>query len=314
MCEPYQLFDLHCDTIGECCGKKQSLCQNELQLSIDKCKSFTEWVQVFAIWIPDERRGDDAFAYYCAVRDYFLEELRQNQEKIKLCSDWDGRAKRETGLCHAILAVENASVLGGRMERLAQLSRDGVKLITLTWNGENELGSGALSGRETGLTDFGKAVLREMSRLHMAADVSHLNEAGFYEVAQSGVPMLASHSNANAVWPHARSLRDEQIRVLIEKESLMGICFARDFLGDASDCGFAAVLRQIQHVLALGGENILAIGSDYDGANIDEQLGSAEKSRNLYFYLKENGLSIALLQKIFYQNAQNYFTRLQNDV
>jgi membrane dipeptidase len=146
-----------------------------------------------------------------------------------------------------------------------------------------------------------------MERLGIAADVSHLNHAGFWDVIESGSPVIASHSNAAAVWQHPRSLNDEQIKALIERKGLMGLSFVKDFLGEKEDSGRQALLRHIMHVLDLGGENILAIGSDFDGATMHAELNGIQYVLPLYQYLADQGLNEQVLDKMFYLNAYNYF-------
>jgi len=299
-------FDLHCDTISACHTKRQALNSNTLHLSLDKAKGFTKWVQVFALWIPDTFRGAAAQTHCELLLHRFQRELEQNENRVK---QWkNGLLSPQAGRCTAILSLENASALNGDIEYLYRLHGAGVKLITLTWNGINQVGCGALSGEKSGLTPFGRTLLDEMALLGIAADVSHLNEAGFYEAAQrENVSLLASHSNAAAVWPHGRSLTDAQIRVLIARQGLMGLCFCRGFLGGADCAGRAEIHRQVEHVLALGGEDILALGSDFDGAEIPPELDGIGSVPALYADLGRRGIPQKILQKLFYGNAMRFF-------
>ena len=120
-----------------------------------------------------------------------------------------------------------------------------------------------------------------MRDLGIVADVSHLNRAGFYDAVSSGARVIASHSNSESVllktrkdsddefFSCRRSLNDEQIKLLIECDGLIGINFCKSFLGDEGDDGFEAVYRHMSHILSLGGEDVLAIGSDFDGCEIN---------------------------------------------
>jgi len=294
-----------------CCQEQQSLGENSLHISLDAGKGLNPWRQAFAIWIPEEDRGAAAQTYYENMLAYFRRELRENRERISLCkSGAQLQEAAEKGQCAAILAVENASVLAGDIACLEKLWTDGVRIITLTWNGVNELGCGAVSGETAGLTAFGKDILKEMARLGVAADVSHLNRAGFFDVARSEAPMIASHSNAAAVWAHPRSLEDDQIKALIEREGLMGLCFCRDFLGKGEDSGREAFLRHLLHVLELGGEHILAIGSDFDGAPVHPELEGIGQIEPLHRYLAGQGIDEETLDNIFYRNADRFFQKI----
>ncbi len=318
-----KLFDLHCDTAGECKNRSVPLFNNDLQLNICKGKILDKWCQLYAIWIPDNLRGRAAEEYFDSAYDNLVKEINQNPCDIRLCNTLsDMREAVENGKCAAFITMEGASAAVGE-GRLESLKSKGVKLITLTWNGENELGCGAVTGEEKGLTDFGKSFLTEMERLNIIADVSHLNRRGFYEaISRDSLPIIASHSNSAEVLRRTRmpsldsgkairrSLDDEQIKLLIERGSLIGINYCKSFLGDKGDDGFAAVERHMRHILDLGGENVLAAGSDFDGCDINPELDSIDKVPDLHEYLIQNGFGEELLNKIFYKNAYNFFENI----
>lgn len=313
------LFDLHCDTAGECFNKKLPLYDGDLHINICKGKSLDEWAQVFAIWIPDELRGSEARKYFENVLVNFKKEISRNADKIKLCQGiQDFEECKTNGKCAAFLACEGASPFAGNDE-IYRAKELGVKLITLTWNAENEIGYGCQSGSDSGLKSEGKALLKNMEKLGIVADVSHLNRAGFFDVVSSGVKVVASHSNSINVlmktrkdsedkfFSCRRNLDDEQIKLLIECKGLIGINFCRSFLGDIGDDGFEAIYRHISHILEMGGENVLALGSDFDGCEIVPELSGVDKITDLHRYLHEKGFSTGLLDKIFYENAEKFF-------
>lgn len=310
---------MHCDTAGECYNKKISLAENNLHISLCKGEVLDEWCQVFAIWIPDEIRGKESSDYFFRVLDNHKKEIVDNFDKIKLCqriSDIDNAVNCKK--CASVIAVEGGSPFAEK-DSILIANEHGVKLITLTWNAENELGYGCQSGSDSGLKECGKALLRNMRDLGIVADVSHLNRAGFYDAISSGARVIASHSNSEKVlletrkesedkfFSCRRSLNDEQIKLLIECGGLIGINFCRSFLGDEGDDGFEAVYRHITHILDLGGENTLAIGSDFDGCDINPDLAGVDKIIDLYDYLCGKGIDSVLADKIFYDNAMNFF-------
>ena len=314
-----RLFDLHCDTAGECFNKKIALYDGDMHISICKGETLDKWTQFFAIWIPDELRGNEAREYFEKVLLNFKNEVDINNGKIKMYQGFsDSNDEKSDAICTALIACEGASPFAytGGIYRAKEL---GVKLITLTWNAENEVGYGCQSGSDCGLKPLGKALLKDMEKLKIVADVSHLNRAGFYDAVSSGARVIASHSDCENVllktraesddkfFSCRRSLDDEQIRLLIESKGLIGINFCRSFLGDRGDDGFEAVYRHMAHILDLGGENILAIGSDFDGCEISSELDSVDKIPNLYSFLSEKGVDKPLLEKIFFENAENFF-------
>lgn len=313
------LFDLHCDTAGECFNKKLPLFNGEQHINLCKAKHLDKWTQVFAIWIPDTLRGEDARKYFENVLLNFKNEISENSEKIKLCQGFSELEEcKNNGKCAAVLACEGASPFADS-EGAYRAKCLGVKVITLTWDGENEVGFGCQTGSDSGLKPAGKLLIRDMERLKIVADVSHINRAGFYDVISSGAKVIASHSNSESVlmktrtdgdekfFACRRSLNDEQIKLLIECKGLIGINFYRCFLGDRDDDGLEAIYRHMAHILDLGGENVLAIGSDYDGCEVHPELSGIDKICNLQQFLKNNGFDQKLIEKIFFKNAENFF-------
>lgn len=317
-----RLFDLHCDTAGECYNKKIPLNLNDLHIDLCKGEYLDKWQQFFAVWIPDSLRGKAALDYFERVLLNFKNEISQNNDKIQLYQGFSAlKEEHKTGECKAFLAVEGGSPFA--FDAGARLAKEyNVKLITLTWNAENELGFGCQSGSDAGLKPAGKSLLRDMRELKIAADVSHLNRAGFYDAVSSGAAVIASHSNCESVliktrkdsedkfFACRRSLDDEQIKLLIECRGLIGINFCRSFLGDYGDDGFEAIYRHMAHILDLGGENVLAIGSDFDGCEINPCLAGVDKMPDLAAFLSSKGMQEELIDKIFFKNADNFFKNI----
>lgn len=319
---PVKLFDLHCDTAGECLKQNLPLYSNNLHIDLCKGKNLDKWVQIFAIWIPDELRGKAALGYFDGVYKNFVEEIRLNGEEIKLCQGFsDIEERTETPVCRALLACEGGSpfAFDGGIELAKSY---GVKVITLTWNEENELGFGCQSGSKNGLKPLGKRLLGEMAQSGIVADVSHLNRKGFYDAIESPAAVIASHSNCVSVLEETRKesedkyfscrrcLDDEQVRLLAERRGLIGINFCRSFLGDTGDDGFEAAYRHICRMLDLGAENSIAIGSDYDGCEINPELCGIDKMPSLERFLLGKGFDKELTDKIFFKNSYNFFKNI----
>lgn len=317
-----KLFDLHCDTAGECFNQQRHILDGDLHINLCKGEVLDRWCQLFAIWIPDELRSKDAEKYFEKVLLNFKDEIEQYFKKVKLCKDFeDVNEAVNNGKCAAILTCEGASPFVEN-DRINYAYECGVKLITLTWNGENEVGYGCQSNCDFGLKPAGKRLLRNMERLNIIADVSHLNRAGFYDVASSGARFIATHSNCKSVLEKTRvngsdkffscrrSLDDEQIKLIIERKGLIGINFCRSFLGDEGDDGFEAVYRHMEHILELGGEKCLAIGSDFDGCEINPDLAGIDKIPKLAEFLRQKSYNDSLIEKIFYENANNFFKNI----
>ncbi len=298
-------FDLHCDTLTEICDSGKDILHNDLHISLDRAKNFEKYVQTFACFIPDEYRGEAAVSYFNKLADKFYECLNKEKD-ISLYSDKNTDTKIK-----AILSVEGGAALGGKIENVKYLYDRGVKIMTLTWNAKNEIAHGAYE-ESGGLTSFGKDVIREMENLGIVADVSHLNRESFFDVAKvAKKPFIATHSNADIVNKeagHKRNLTDEQIKVIRDMNGLIGLNFYMEFLDDENAQGTDAILRQIEHFLNLGCEDVIAIGSDFDGCTVCDELDGIQKIENVKNTLMQKGVSRKLLEKIFYENANGFFT------
>ncbi len=294
------LFDLHCDTITKCAEKGEPLFDGNLDFNLKKALPFKKRCQTMAAFIPDSYRGENAAAYYKKLRDTLYNELKINKNTAQLCRNRKDVLNTVSKNKQAVIfSVESAAALGGKLENVKSFYDDGVRIMSLTWNGKNELASGVKANG--GLTDFGKSVIKEMQELGIRVDVSHLNDRGFDELYDMGVkPIIATHSNLRSVKNNPRNLTENQFKKIVSTGGVVGINFYTEFLGDSP---FEYAFRHIYRMLSLGGENTVAIGSDFDGADFDYRLNSVEKVIYLAEYLLSRGLSDDTVEKIMFKNA-----------
>ncbi len=304
----YKIFDAHCDTLYELLEKGETLESSTGMIRGDMLESYAGYVQVFAAWINTEKGNPLMQAVELA--DVFHAETKRNGLVPILEGETLSRVL-QNGEIGAILALEDGRALCGSIRYLRMLYKLGFRLITLTWNGENELGQGAVGSAGKGLTSFGKAVVSEMNRLGMVVDVSHLSEKGFWDVLETTKkPIVASHSNAKAICKHPRNLTDDQIRALIHFDGCMGINFFTEFLTGTEEAVIPDVIRHIEHILSLGGENNLGLGTDFDGiTTAPKGLENAGKLSALFDTLSRLGYSDELLKKIAYKNFAEVFKK-----
>jgi membrane dipeptidase len=295
-----RLFDLHCDTLTESMKVGQTIAHFSGAVSLDKAAALEDWAQVFAVFSPDDMGPDTAWYYVNVAIDGYeaqIGSLRQG--------------------CKPLLAIENASCLAGHPERLDELARRGVRMLSLTWNGENGLGYGAMQDARKGLKPEGEAIVRRAFELGLLLDVSHLNEAGFWDACDIAgrlrrdtkrLPrILASHSCCDAVNENPRNLRDSQIRLLADLQGLIGLNLYPVHLGGDGDA--AAIAAHIEHLQELGASASMAIGTDYDGAEVNPRYASIDRIPLLYRDLISLGISADTLDALFWGNAARYFNR-----
>lgn len=305
------VFDLHCDTLTAFMDPTR--CRDTLDdplssFALSKIPQGVSWCQCCAIFIPDGLTPKEAEGYYAFHQRSFIRQMGCLSSQVLPCRTADDICRAwDCGKAAVILTVENGAALGGRLERIERLARDGVRMMTLTWNGENELGSGHETDR--GLSSFGKAAVQELERQGILVDVSHLNDQGFEDLLDiSEKPFVASHSNARSVCGHRRNLTDWQIREMAARGCLIGLNYYSPFLrSDGCPAGLEDLYRHAAHFLDLGAENCLALGSDFDGADLPPCLDSPIKEAGLWDYLTGRRIPPTLVQKIMYQNALNFF-------
>ena len=284
---PYAIIDLHCDTLTDCMYAASeipdTLDDPARSLSLSNIPEDVHWAQFFAVFLPDRLRGEEAVRFFDASHENFERQMQKFSSRVSPCRNVaDMERAWAAGKTATFLSVENGSAFAGDLSRIEKLKRQGVCAVTLTWNGENELGSGNVTDR--GLTDFGRAAVREMERCGILVDVSHLNDAGLEDVFETAEkPFVATHSNARAICAHKRNLTDAQVKEMVRRGCLIGLNYYGVFLRDDGNVrSLDDLYRHIAHFFDLGAQKDLALGSDFDGADLPECLSSPEKIAEVY--------------------------------
>jgi membrane dipeptidase len=233
--------------------------ENDGHLDLTRLKSRGSVLQFYAAWIDPKYEPCGSLLRCLDIIDKFYGEAEKNGINIVTRAD-------DVDKGGALLSVEGGSALCGRLSALRALYKTGVRAMTLTWNGRNALADGVGEGEDAGgLSSFGRSVVREMNRMGMIVDVSHLSPRGFWEVARiCDAPFIASHSNAKALCGHCRNLTNEQIAEIISRDGFIGINFCPDFLNE-NGASIADIIRHIEYMMSLGGETVLGFGADFDG-------------------------------------------------
>lgn len=303
-----RLIDLHCDTLYRAYQEKGSLFQNDFHVSFERSRFLKSYIQCMAVWIPDEYRGESAEKLFDGCAAKLHEEIdNKNIAQIKTLSDFKDFSEG-TGV---ILTVESGAALAGKKENIRRFFECGVRMITLTWNGTNELGDGIGVEHPKGLTVFGRETVSEMENLGMVVDISHASEALFYDVAQRATkPLCASHSNLRTLCPHPRNLTDEQFRFICGQGGLVGINFYRDFLSEnGTNVKMYDIIKNTDAFLSLGGEKNIAFGSDFDGCDIPSDMNGLQDMEELYNMFLRHGYSETLLDDLFFNNAYRFWQK-----
>lgn len=320
-----KVADMHCDTISELLairrssGQTASLRQNQLHIDIAKMRAGDYLLQNFALYVNKEA-CDNPWEEAVQLWRLYEQEIQENTDAIgKVLTYADIEENEQNGKLSALLTVEEGGICGGDVSQLHRLYDMGVRMVTLTWNYPNELGFPNLQGRTEqdlyipdtvhGLTEKGVEFVKEMEYLGIVTDVSHLSDAGFWDVVtHTSRPFVASHSNAREICPCVRNLTDDMIRTIGERGGIIGLNFCADFLtapvqGRSAPGTIESIVKHARHMVNVGGMECVGLGSDFDGIPTHAELPAADRMPLLDEALKQAGFTEGEREKLFSQNV-----------
>ena len=336
----FPIIDMHCDTISGIYerrkqGENINLRENDMHLDLLRMKQGGYLCQCFALYSPLQALRDagiDPYEYAVALSDTLDAEVAANPDLVRPVTTAEQILQNQKdGVISALKTVEEGGVYKGDPELVRDFYRRGVRMSTLTWNFENELaypnrlvtpgksGDGwrvapyLVPDTENGLKPAGREVVQLMEELGMLIDVSHLNDAGIFDIfdlVKKDTPVIASHSNARAVTDHARNLTDDMLRLIADHGGVTGINFSSSFLTDdgSNESRIADMVRHAIHIKNVAGIDALGLGTDFDGigSNLVE-LSGGEKMQLLADGLSRAGFTADEIEKIFYGNVLRVF-------
>ncbi len=328
-----KVVDMHCDTISEiwygCLeNTKITLKKNDLHIDLEKMKKGDYLLQNFAMFVNLASKKDPLQSVIDLI-DIFYQEMEQNKDVIGIVKTYAEIEKNHAeGKMSAMLTIEEGGVCKGDVSVLHMLYRLGARMMTLTWNHENELAypnyvpgdieqaDSCRSNTVNGLKEQGIVFLEEMERMGMIVDVSHLSDAGFYDVYQyTHKPFVASHSNARALCGHCRNLTDDMVRKLAERGGVTGLNYCAKFLDDAEKgeepkSRVKAMAEQASYLRNIGGIACIGLGSDFDGIGGDLEMDNCSKLPLLEAELRKRGFHESEIEAVFYKNVLNLYKEL----
>ena len=300
------MIDLHCDTMMQLLDHPDSgdLYRNTWKIDIEKLQKAHSKIQDFALFI-NMGETNDPYGRYEEMRNLCVSQIHNYGEHIQhVLSYQDVESVYKTGKIGALMSIEEGGVLGGDLNKLKQAYQDGVRLITLTWNYPNGLGEPHCGEQHKKLTSKGVEFVEAMQELGIIVDCSHLNDAGTEQLGDIlDVPFIASHSNARKVRAHTRNLPDNLIRLIANKGGIIGLNFAQNFLGISPISRIEDIVKHGLYLIDKGGEDVVALGTDFDGIPPDTEIADMSQMSRLYDAFKEAGLSVEQCEKLFWKNA-----------
>ncbi len=293
------LWILHADTPYRMYREERSFSDPALHVSADTLRPYNRTVLCFAFWAY-KRESDEAAWQSC------LSMYEDATEKLKNTP------------CHVIFSVEDARILSVQTRgRLARLRRRGIRILTPFWSGRNRFGGA--HDTEAGLTPDGRKLCADAMTLGMLLDVSHASRRSFDDMATIArtrkLPLLATHSNFFAVTPHSRNLTDAEALTIARSGGVIGLSLVPAHTGGAPDV--SALFAHIDHGVALGIGDALAVGGDFDGTDtLAASLHDAGDLTKVLLPVMTARYGEDFTQRFFYGNAHKrlgtYLLQSQN--
>lgn len=300
-------FDCHADTLTEIKEQEESLLENRRDLDLKRVHGFAgRYTQIFALWkdwkTMDRESPEKEFN---RLYNRALSLLRKAGSEVLWCRNADDMRKAHAqGKAAVFLSLEDMAILGDMAEKVREL---GIRFAMLTWNYENRYACGAVFGQERGLTPEGKLLVRSLLKQEIVLDISHLSDRGAEDIfSLTDRPVMASHSDVRRICSNPRNLNQEQIKEIIRRKGIIGINFFAPFVGEKPS--LSDLVRHMDAILEAGGEDILAVGSDFDGCDglFPEGIQGVQSIPHIKEILTKEGFSEKLLEKIFFGNADRF--------
>lgn len=293
--------DGHCDTLKLAFDENKDLNFEKYDFNIINAKNNNPVIQNLAVFVHTdfengfERAKNILEYYYSDISDISLITNKKTLEYV-INSNSIG----------AILSIENGKAIENNLDNIDYFYRKGIKIMGITWNDENLLGSGCFSENDNGLTDFGIAYVKQLEKNNILIDISHTSEKTFWDTMENtNQTIIATHSNCYNICNHQRNLKDNQIKAIAERNGIIGICFASPFLRKSGIASVEDVVKHIEHIINLVGIDYVGFGSDFDGLNEENKMQDIKGIKDVKIIensLKKLGYSQNNINKIMGQN------------
>ncbi|GAE89977.1 dipeptidase [Acetivibrio straminisolvens] len=262
------IVDAHCDTITKIMENGTGLRKNNCHIDIERLKPRGNYVQFFAAFIDPAYCQAYALKRALQIIDEFYTQVEASKDDIMICCNYNDVVEAvKANKIAAVLSIEGGEALQGDLGVLRMLYKLGVRSICLTWNYRNEIADGVKDESSGGgLTPFGREVIKEMNKLGMLIDLSHISKTGFWDVLEcTSSPVIVSHSNAQRLCAHRRNLTDKQIIAIKDNGGVIGINLYPEFLNNSKEATIKDIISHIEYISSLAGPEHIGLGADFDG-------------------------------------------------
>lgn len=293
--------DGHCDTLKKAFDEKKDLNNKKYDYNLEDIKIENAIIQNLAAFVHTnfengfERAKNIVEYYFSNISDITLVSNKQDLENVV--------SNNKIG---ALLSIENGKAIENNLDNIDYFYEKGIKIMGITWNDENLLGSGCLSEKDNGLTEFGKAYIKKLEEKNILIDISHTSEKTFWDtIKNTDKTIIATHSNCYNICNHPRNLKDEQIKAIAKRNGIIGICFASPFLREDGIANVEDIVKHITYIINLVGEDYVGLGSDFDGLKEETKMQDIKGIKDVKLiedYLIKYGYSQNTVNKIMGEN------------
>ena len=309
-CKEIMKIDSHCDTITYVIENNLSLMNNnKSQISVEKLLSSNTKIQYMAVYIDSHLKYPDCYdkAISCI---YELKKYERENSSIKIIENQsDLEYVLETdNLVGFVIAVEGGHTIGNDLENIKTFKSLGVKAITVLYNNNNFLGTGALEEKDKGLFDLGERAIKLIEEQNIIVDVSHCSIKTFYDILSiANRPVMASHSVSDSIHSNKRNLTNHQIKILSSNKGIIGVNYHNDFVGNKRD--IQSLVDHIENIVNIGGEFCIGLGSDFDGCNLISGLEDVTKVYKIGDAMIKRNYSMEIIERLFYKNQLEFLKK-----
>lgn len=345
-----KFIDLHCDTIARIVGENLDFTKSEtLHVTLPGIISSNTVVQVFACFVMSAHHPDQEFEVCNAYIDAIETLMEKHKDRLVPATSFKHLAdavvsRKKTAV---IISIEGATPLKGDPAMLEHFYQRGVRLLTIAW--DDNTFCGTVFGNKGGLTKSGEELIRYCNELGVIVDVSHASDKAFYDIAAiTKIPFVASHSNARAVCPNDRNLSDDMIKLIADAGGVIGLTYgsgfiqpeyykhelvcrnkilkgfkdktltpqdarkiSHDALSKLADAPLCLLVEHARHMIGVGGEDCLALGSDFDGVDsLPRTISGVHSLPKLVLEMEKQGICPRVIDKICHGNALGYFEHI----
>lgn len=304
--------DAHVDTIELAHDNNLKIDDKKLGFNTVDVNEYMPYLQYMACFVNDTF-VNKGFERVNNILDYYDKNVKSYNKMVTIKDKEDMQKLNKENKLGVILTIENGRALDGNISNIYSLYNRGIRQMGITWNFENELGTGCLSKYDTGLTEFGKKCIETMNEINMIVDVSHTSKKTFWNITKlTSKAIMASHSNSYELCRHKRNLTDGQIKEIASLGGIIGINYCSEFLTNNKIACIKDVVNHIEYVCNLVGVNYVCLGSDFDGvskAKLPQNLKGVKDISKLEEALEFRGFYKEEITKIMGQNLFEFTQR-----